>query len=255
MRTPIIAANWKMNKTSAEAEDFFSRFGNLLEVAGVEVVICPPFPLLGLAAEHCRRMSLRLGAQNMHWETEGAYTGEVSPLLLRDLGVQYVILGHSERRQHFGETDQNVSRKVKAALAADLTPIVCVGEMLPQRQAGQTMAVVGEQLTSALHNLDPSQVRRMVIAYEPVWAIGSGLPATPDDAEAVALQIRKIIGDLFSLKVARDTRIQYGGSVNPENIAGFMAGTEIDGALVGGASLDAAGFARLVKAAMGVRVP
>jgi triosephosphate isomerase len=254
MRTPVIAANWKMHKNGAETEDFFAEFGSLYEPAGAEVVICPSFPLLGLAAAHCRQLALCLGAQNMHWETAGAFTGEVSPHLLRDLGVQYVIIGHSERRQLFAETDQNVARKVKAALSADMTPIVCVGETLAQRQAGQTMAVVGEQVTSALHNLDPSQVRRLVIAYEPVWAIGSGLPATPDDAEAVARQIRKNIADLFSLKVSRDTRIQYGGSVKPENIARFMAGPEIDGVLVGGASLDAAGFAALIKAAAGVRV-
>jgi len=253
MRIPIIAANWKMHKTTAEAEGFFARFGQLFEPAGTEVVICPPFPLLGLAAVQCRRLSLRLGAQNMYWENTGAFTGEVSPLLLRDLGVQYVIVGHSERRQLFGETDQDVSRKVIAALAADLTPIVCVGETLVQHKAGRSALVVEEQLTAALHNLDPSQVRRLVIAYEPVWAIGSGLPATPADAGLMALHIRKKIGDLFSLKVARDARIQYGGSVHPGNIAEFMASPEIDGVLVGGASLDADGFAALNQATTTVR--
>jgi triosephosphate isomerase len=189
----------------------------------------------------------------MYWETAGAFTGEVSPLLLRDLEVQYVIVGHSERRQTFAETDQNVSRKVKAAFAADLVPIVCVGETLQQRQSGRTEAVVEEQVAAAVGGLDPSQVRRLVIAYEPVWAIGSGLPANAGDAERVAIFIRRQIGNLFSLKVARDVRIQYGGSVKPENIADFMSSAEIDGALVGGASLDAAVFTAIIEAGLGVR--
>jgi triosephosphate isomerase (TIM) len=254
VRIPIIAANWKMYKTSGEARDFFDTFNMLPKPGTVDVVICPPFPLLSAVGEACRAGGLRLGAQNMYWDTAGAFTGEVSPLLLRDLEVQYVIVGHSERRQLFAETDQNVSRKVKAAFAADLVPIVCVGETLQQRHSGQTEAVVREQVAAALGGLDPSHVRRLVIAYEPVWAIGSGLPATANDAEQVALLIRRQIGDLFSLKVARDVRIQYGGSVKPDNIAEFMAGAEIDGALVGGASLDAAVFAAIIEAGLGARV-
>lgn len=250
MRVPIIAANWKMHKNTEEALEFLERFTGLLQAEVMEVVICPSFPLLGAVASLCRQNGLKLGAQNMFWESAGAYTGEVSPLHLTDLGVQYVILGHSERRQLFGETDQDVSRKVKAAFAADLTPIVCVGETLPQRMAGQTVRVVQEQLTSALRGLDPSQVRRIVVAYEPVWAIGSGLPATGDDALQVALQLRRQIGEQFSLKVARDVRMQYGGSVKPENIREFMGSPEIDGVLVGGASLNAEGFAALVNNAV-----
>ena len=180
-----------------------------------------------------------------------AFTGEVSPVLLKDMGVQYVICGHSERRQFFAETDQQVARKVKAAFAAEMIPIVCVGETLQQRKANQTADVVSEQITIALDGLDPSQVRRIVIAYEPVWAIGSGLAATGADAGAVAQQIRKLIGEMFSLRTARDVRIQYGGSVKPDNILEFMNEPEIDGALVGGASLDATVFAGIVNAISG----
>ncbi len=253
MRIPIIAANWKMHKTREGAQQFFAALEEQLKPGPVEIVICPPFPLLSMVGELCRGADLRLGAQNLHWENEGAFTGEVSPLLLNDLEVQYVIVGHSERRQLFAETDQNVSRKVKAAFAADLVPIICVGETLQQRQSGRTEDVVEEQLAAALGGLDPSQVRRLVIAYEPVWAIGSGLPATAADAEQVALFIRRQVGDMFSLKAARDIRIQYGGSVKPANIADFMASPEIDGALVGGASLDSALFAAMIEAALGVR--
>jgi triosephosphate isomerase len=253
MRTPIIAANWKMHKTTAEAADFIGQLGSELQQETVEVVICPPFPLLCRVNDACREKGLRLGAQNMYWETAGAFTGEVSPVLLKDIGVQYVICGHSERRQLFGETDQQVARKVKAAFAAEIIPIVCVGETLQQRQAEQTADVVGEQVTIALDGLDPSQVRRLVIAYEPVWAIGSGLAATGTDAGAVAQQIRKLIGEMYSLRTARDVRIQYGGSVKPDNILEFMSEPEIDGALVGGASLDATVFAGIVKAVSGAQ--
>lgn len=254
MRTPIIAANWKMNKDSQTALDFVEQLGGLLTGDIVETVICPPFPLLGTVAPACHRYGLRLGAQNMYWETAGAFTGEVSPALLKDMGVQYVIIGHSERRQLFGETDLHVSRKVRAAFQHELIPIVCIGETIQQRQAGKTHDVVTEQLSAALNGLDPSQVRRLVVAYEPVWAIGSGLAATGEDAGQVAQHIRKTIGEMFSLKVARDTRIQYGGSVKPENIREFVDNPEIDGALVGGASLDASVFAALVNMAAGVAV-
>ncbi|HZK24013.1 MAG TPA: triose-phosphate isomerase [Oscillospiraceae bacterium] len=254
MRVPIIAANWKMHKTVREAVDYVEQFAGLLEKGNVETVICPPFPLLGLINEACHQSGLRLGAQNMYWEETGAFTGEVSPLLLKDLAVDYVILGHSERRQLFGETDQQVARKVKAAFAHELTPILCVGETLQQRQAEQTMPVIAEQVSVGLAGLDPSQVRRVVVAYEPVWAIGSGLAATGDDAKEVALHIRNTITEQFSLKVARDVRIQYGGSVKPNNILDFMQEIEIDGALVGGAGLDAAVFADLINRAQGESV-
>lgn len=252
MRIPIIAANWKMHKTQAEAVQFIEQCAELLAGEKLEVVICPAFPLLVAAGEACRRYGLRLGAQNMYWEAAGAFTGEVSPLMLKDLQVDYVIIGHSERRRLFGETDQQVARKIKAAYQYELTPILCVGETLEQRQGEQTLAVITEQVMTALAGLDPSQVRKIVIAYEPVWAIGSGLAATAADADAVAAHIRKVIGEQFSLKVARDVRILYGGSVNQENIAEFMRAAEVDGALVGGASLDASMFAAIVNSAMEV---
>lgn len=256
MRIPIIAANWKMHKTSQEAVDYIIDLGGNLKIdAAVETVVCPSVPLIALLTEPSREFGIRLGAQNMYWETDGAFTGEVSPLLLKDLGVQYVIIGHSERRQLFGETDQHVARKVKAAFAHELVPIVCVGETLQQRQAGQTESLVKEQVVTALTGLDPSQARRVVIAYEPVWAIGSGQSATGQDAGRIAQRIRKIIGEMFSLKVARDVRIQYGGSVKPDNIGEFMRESEIDGALVGGASLDPLLFAELVENALGAAVP
>ena len=251
MRVPIIAAYWKMHKTVQEAVDYVEQLAGLLAKGNVETVICPPFPLLGFVAEACRQHGLRLGAQNMHWEEAGAFTGEVSPLLLKDLAVDYVIIGHSERRQLFGETDQQVARKVKAAFAYDLTPILCVGETLHQREAEQTLQVIAEQVRIGLEGLDPSQVRRVVVAYEPVWAIGSGLAATGADAQAAAKQIRKTDAEIFSLKAARDVRIQYGGSVKPDNIVDFMQQEEIDGALVGGAGLDAEVFASLINRAQG----
>lgn len=256
MRIPIIAANWKMHKTGGEAAAYVPELAAQLEgkKAG-EVVICPPAPVIGLIARPCKEHGIRLGAQNMHWENSGAFTGEVSPVLLNDLGVQYVIVGHSERRQLFGETDQQVCRKVKAAFANEMVPIICVGETMQQRQAKQTEDVVGEQVNAALSCLDPSHVRRTVIAYEPVWAIGSGLAATGEDANTVALFIRKLLGDRFSLKVARDVRIQYGGSVKPENIGDFMGQSDIDGALVGGASLEPAIFAALVNNGLGAATP
>ena len=251
MRTPIIAANWKMHKTIGEARDFMLELAALLNQGALEVVICPPFPLLGVVAEAGSKHGIFTGAQNMYWETEGAYTGEVSPLLLKDLNVTYVIIGHSERRQLFGETDQQVARKVKAAFVHNLTPILCVGETLQQRQAGETMDVVSGQVSVALAGLDPSQLCRLVIAYEPVWAIGSGLAATGKDANEVAAQIRKTIAEMYSMDVARQVRIQYGGSVNPDNILEFMREAEIDGALVGGASLAADKFAAIINCAAG----
>ncbi|NLM53274.1 MAG: triose-phosphate isomerase [Firmicutes bacterium] len=249
MRIPMIAANWKMHKNISEAVQFIDQYAELLNAAQLETVICPAFPLLAAVGEACRRHGLRLGAQNMYWETAGAFTGEVSPLMLKDLQVDYVIIGHSERRRLFGETDQQVARKIKAACQHEIIPILCVGETLEQRQAQQTLGVISEQVTTALAGLDPSQVRKIVIAYEPVWAIGSGLAATAADADAVAAQVRKIIGEQFNLKTAQDVRILYGGSVNRDNIAEFMQAAEIDGALVGGASLDASVFAAIVNTA------
>lgn len=248
MRKPIIAANWKMHKTAGEARTFVGDFAP--RVAGItetEIVICPPFTSLVAVGEGIRGTNIALGAQNLYHEPQGAYTGEISAPMLRDLGCQYVIIGHSERRQYFGETDDSVTQKVKAAYAHGLTPILCVGETLQERDAGETRLVVRRQTEKPLVVLSAEQAARLVIAYEPVWAIGSGRAATPEDANEVSAYIRRIIANIFGDQVAGAVRIQYGGSVKPANIGQFMAQPDIDGALVGGASLEAESFAGIVK--------
>lgn len=248
MRIPIIAGNWKMHKTVTEAVELVRELRRgLVEVEGVEVVLCPAFVALAPVAELLKPTQIGLGAQNMFWEDQGAYTGEVSPLMLKDL-VQYVILGHSERRQYFGETDEGVNRKVKAALKHGLTPILCVGENLEENEAGRTHAVVARQLRAALRDISAEQARALVIAYEPVWAIGTGKPATGAGANAViGLTVRGVLADLYGEEVAQAVRVQYGGSVNPQNIAEFVIQPDIDGALVGGASLKAPDFIAIVQ--------
>ncbi|MBI4277600.1 MAG: triose-phosphate isomerase [Armatimonadetes bacterium] len=250
MRTPIVAGNWKMHRTAAE--------GRALAVAlvekmgtprGVEVVLCPPFTALAAVGAAVHRTALRLGAQNMHWEAQGAFTGEISAAMLVDAGCRHVILGHSERRQHFGETDEGVNRKAHAALRAGLVPIVCVGERLEERKAGRTDQVVRGQLRAALAGVEPAQAAGMVIAYEPVWAIGTGLPATGEEANRVSALLRATVGEAAGADAAAQVRIQYGGSVNAKNCAEFLSQPEVDGALVGGASLDAEAFAVIVSAA------
>lgn len=238
MRTPIIAGNWKMHKTIEEAVAFVReiRF-KLNEIKGVDKVLCPPFVALAAVKELLGPTDIGLGAQNMYFEEKGAYTGEISPLMLKGL-CQYVILGHSERRAYFGETDEGVNRKIKAALAHGLTPIVCVGESLEQHDAGQTEEWVSGQVRAALAGLTAEQVRSLIIAYEPIWAIGTGKAATGAGANAViGLTIRGTIADLYDQATAQAVRVQYGGSVSPANIAEFMNQPDIDGALVGGASL------------------
>ena len=248
MRTPLIAGNWKMNKAIEEAVNLVREMRpGLNEVPGVDKVLCPPFTALAAVKELLEPTTIKLGAQNMHWEEKGAYTGEISPLMLKEL-CQYVILGHSERRQYFGEIDDGINKKIKAALAHDLIPIVCVGENLAQNEAGQTEAVVGGQVRGCLAGLSAEQVRGLIIAYEPLWAIGTGRPATGAGANAVIGQtIRGTIGDLYDKATAQTVRVQYGGSVNPKNVAEFMSQVEIDGALVGGASLKAADFVEIVR--------
>lgn len=248
MRTPIIAGNWKSYKTVAEAIDLVRELRRgLIDIEGVEVVLCPPFTALAPVAELLKASNIGLGAQNMFWEDQGAYTGEVSPLMLKEL-VQYVILGHSERRQYFGETDESVNRKVRAALKHGLKPIVCIGENLAENEAGRTNEVVERQLRGALQEISAEQARSLTIAYEPVWAIGTGKPATGAGANAViGLTIRGALADLYGEDVAQTVRIQYGGSVNPKNIAEFMTQPDIDGALVGGASLKAPDFIAIVR--------
>jgi triosephosphate isomerase len=246
MRKPIIAGNWKMNTDPVSA---FELMDDMIEdldaVEDVDVVICPPFVSLETFADMFDGTSLYLGAQNMFWEERGAYTGEVSPLMLQGM-CDYVILGHSERRQYFHETDEDVRRKVEAALAHELIPIICVGENLEQNEAGQAMDVISRQVRAALQGLDAERVRTCVIAYEPIWAIGTGRPATGEGANSVIGAIRRLVAETHGEDVAAEMRIQYGGSVNRENIAEFISQPEIDGALVGGASLRAEEFVRIV---------
>ena len=248
MRQPIIAGNWKMYKTAAEAVEFVRDLKPLVSGARhCEIVICPPYTSLGVLAPELAGTGIFLGAQNMFWEAEGAYTGEVSPGMLLAAGCKYVILGHSERREYFGESDETVNRKIKAALSNGLVPVFCVGEKLAEREAGTTTQVVRRQVTGGLAGIEPADVARMVIAYEPVWAIGTGRTASSEDAEEVISYIRGVVAELCGPESAAEVRIQYGGSVKPGNAAELMGMPNIDGALVGGASLDPVSFAQIVN--------
>lgn len=248
MRKPIIAGNWKMHKTVAETAELVSQLKTAVAgVTGVEVVVCPPFTALAKAVEVAHGSNIAVGAQDMYWEEKGAFTGEVSPTMLKEVGCKYVILGHSERRQFFGETNETVNRKVKAAFQYDLLPIVCVGELLEERETGQTESVVKEQTENSLAGLTSEQVRQLVVAYEPVWAIGTGKTASKEDAQQVIGFIRQVLAGMYGREQADAVRIQYGGSVKADNIAELMAQPDIDGALVGGASLTADAFTPIVK--------
>jgi len=248
MRTPIMAGNWKMYKTAREAVDFVTRLQKELgDVKETEVVVAPPFVALAPVAERLSGTAIALAAQDCYWEEEGAYTGEVSPPMLRDVGCRYVIIGHSERRAYFGETDETVNNKVHALLSHDLHPIVCVGESLEERERGDTVQIVERQVKEGLKGLDETAVRRVVIAYEPLWAIGTGKTATPEQAQEVHAFIRGLVSSIFNPAVAEEIRIQYGGSVKPDNVDALMAQADIDGALVGGASLKVDAFARIVR--------
>ena len=250
MRKPIIAGNWKMYKTVTEAKALAGEVCEAVaNIKGVDVVLCPPFTALEAVKSIVTGTQVGLGAQNMYWEEQGAFTGEISPLMLQAL-CEYVILGHSERRQFFGETDEGVNRKIKAALAFDLTPIVCVGENLAQNEAGETAAFVGKQVKAAFEGVSAQEAVKVIVAYEPIWAIGTGKNADPATANSIiGLSIRGALADVYSETVAQQVRVQYGGSVKPDNVAGFMAQPDIDGALVGGASLKADSFLALVKGA------
>lgn len=252
MRTPVIAGNWKMNKTPTEAAELARAVAaEIGSIGAVERILCPPFLALPGLAAIVAGTGIGLGAQNMHWEKSGAFTGEVSAPMLIGL-CQYVIIGHSERRQFFGETDDTVNKKVKAALAHGLTPIVCVGENLVENEAGETGEVVTRQMRGAYAGLTGDEALKTIVAYEPVWAIGTGKAATPEQANAVMGQyIREVLGYMYTDAVANALRIQYGGSVTAANAQALMAQPEIDGALVGGASLKPADFAAIVKAAAG----
>jgi triosephosphate isomerase len=247
-RTPYLAANWKMHKTVEETERLLAEFLPEVPDEGAEVVICPPYPSLKTAVEHCAQSRVRIAAQNMHEADQGAFTGEVSAPMLLELGVDGVILGHSERRQHFGETDQALARKVPAALAAGLEPILCIGEVESERDAGDTEEVLGRQLDVDLADVADERLGEVVIAYEPVWAIGTGRTATPEQAQEAIAFIRGRIAQR-SAEAAEATRILYGGSVKPDNAAELISQPDVDGALVGGASLDPDDFAAIVSAA------
>jgi triosephosphate isomerase len=248
MRTPIMAGNWKMYKTAREAVDFVTRLQKELgDVKETEVVVAPPFVALAPVAERLSGTAIALAAQDCYWEEEGAYTGEVSPPMLRDVGCRYVIIGHSERRAYFGETDETVNKKVYALLSHDLHPIVCVGESLEERERGDTVQIVERQVKEGLKGLDETAIRAVVIAYEPLWAIGTGKTATPEQAQEVHAFIRGLVSSIFNPAVAEEIRIQYGGSVKPDNVDELMAQADIDGALVGGASLKVDAFARIVR--------
>ena len=247
-RTPVVVGNWKMYGSLRETATLVNGIRRECgEAEGVEVGICPPFPYLADAHDLLENTSIRLGGQNCHAEPKGAFTGEVSAAMLRDVGCTYVILGHSERRHGLGETDAVVNKKIRAALAAGLTPIVCIGELLAEREAGQTLGVVERQIQGSLQGLPPDDVARLVIAYEPVWAIGTGKTATPAQAQEVHAAVRGLIEKVAGRPVAQGIRIQYGGSVKADNVDELMAQPDLDGALVGGASLDAASFNRIVR--------
>jgi triosephosphate isomerase len=238
-----------MHKTIAEASEFARQLTRVENVPSVEKVICAPFTALPAMAELLKGTPYVLGAQNMHFEEQGAFTGEISPLMLKELGVTYVIIGHSERRQYFNETDETVNKKVLAALHHGLKPIVCVGESLEQHEAGQTEEVVRMQTQAALAQVPADQLAHVVIAYEPIWAIGTGKSSTAEDANQTISYIRSVIADAYGKEAAETVRIQYGGSVKPDNIGSFLAQSDIDGALVGGASLAADSYLKLVSGA------
>lgn len=248
MRKPIIAGNWKMYKTCREAEELVKGLiEELKDIVDVEIVLCPPFTALDRLSKLAAGTNLILGAQNLYHEPKGAYTGEISPSMLSELGIKYVIIGHSERREYFKETNEFINKKIRVALNYGLSPILCVGEKLEEKENGREQEVVYEQFSGGLSWLKDEEMARLVIAYEPIWAIGTGKTATPEDAQNMHLFIRQTISQIYNEDLAQGIRIQYGGSVKPDNIDELMAEPDIDGALVGGASLEVDSFARIVK--------
>lgn len=247
MRKPIIAGNWKMNKTPEEAASMVKELAPLVKDSDIDIVLCAPFVSLQATLDAAAGTNIKVGAQNMHWEENGAYTGEVSPTMLNALGVEYVIIGHSERREYFAETDETINKKVHSALAHGLKPIICVGETLEQREEGITQELVQGQTEAALKGLSADDVKKCVIAYEPIWAIGTGKTATSEDANNVISYIRSTVKKVYGEEAANAIRIQYGGSMKPENAADLMAMSDIDGGLVGGASLKAEDFANIIN--------
>lgn len=247
MRKPIIAGNWKMNMTPSETVRLVEELKPLVKDAKCNVVICPPYVDLPAAAEAIKGSNIHLGAQNIHWADKGAFTGEVSADMLKELGVEYAIIGHSERRQYFGETDEAVNKRAKAAIAAGITPIICVGESLEERESGLTGKKVSGQVQKDIEGIAASDAARLVIAYEPIWAIGTGKTATDEQANETIGMIRATVAGMLGRETAEALRIQYGGSMKPSNVKGLMAMPEIDGGLIGGASLKAVDFAQVVN--------
>lgn len=247
MRIPIIAGNWKMNNTTDEAVKLVNEIKAGVGETDVKVVVCCPFTILGEVKKALEGSNIKLGAQNMHWEDSGAYTGEISADMLKEQGVDYVIIGHSERRQYFNETDETVNKKVKKALAKGLLPILCVGETLEERETDKTYEIVKAQILKALDNVEAKEMKDIVIAYEPVWAIGTGKTASPEEANAVIAYIRNVIKEKYGEDISEIVPIQYGGSVKASNATEIMNQTDIDGALVGGASLKAEEFLGIIN--------
>ena len=248
MRKPIIAGNWKMNKNRKDAEQLITELVPLVKDAKCDVVICVPFTDLDTAVKETKNTNIKVGAQNVHWAESGAFTGEISADMLKEIGVEYVIIGHSERRQYFGETDESVNKRTLKALEAGLKPIICVGETLAEREKGKTDEVVTRQTKAAFKDIPKEELKNIVIAYEPVWAIGTGKTATAEDANSTIKVIRDTMAELYCKNCAEETvRIQYGGSMNPKNASELMAMPEIDGGLIGGASLKAEDFSKVVN--------
>lgn len=247
MRIPIIAGNWKMNKTIKEAVELVNKIKDITNETDVEVVVCAPYTALNQIKKQIDGTKLKLGAQNMHWEESGAFTGEISADMLNEIGVDYCIIGHSERRQYFNETDETVNNKIKTALAHHIKPIVCVGEALDQRESGNEKEVVKKQIVKGFKDIEAKDMTNIVIAYEPIWAIGTGKTASSEDANEMVSYIRQIVEDIYGVDISEEIRIQYGGSVKPANITEIMNQSDIDGALVGGASLKSEDFVELIK--------
>lgn len=248
MKHPLIAGNWKMFKTIPEAINLINIIkAGVHKITDCDIVVCPPFTTLAAVSKEIEDTKIELGAQNMHHETEGAFTGEISPVMLKDVRCRYVILGHSERRQHFKETDELINKKVVSALKYNLVPILCVGETLEEREARKAFEVVKQQFDQCLKNLKGEEIERVVLAYEPVWAIGTGKTATPEQAEQMHSYIRRLLNEQFGEEVGEKVRILYGGSVKPDNIAQLMAKPNVDGALVGGASIKAESFIQIAS--------
>jgi len=250
-RKVIIAGNWKMNKTGAEGVAFIEEFAEqVADVKDVEIVVCPTFTALEQVVQAAAGSNVKVGAQNIHWAENGAFTGEISAEMLKETGVEYVIIGHSERRQYFGETDETVNRRLVAALKAELIPMVCIGELLEERESGNTENVLKTQIVGAFKDISSDDMEKIVVAYEPVWAIGTGKTATPEMAEETHSFVRSVIAELFTSDVAEKVRIQYGGSMKAGNSAELISQKNIDGGLVGGAALQADSFAQLIKNAL-----